>query len=101
MKYLFAGIGSLLLLIAVIVGANTLVKPKLTLDENSFFRKFFKDPSSYLLKQITAISGLSSEEVESGRIYKCSRILDFFSIVREMEGDLPRLKNYNGDITFQ
>ena len=33
MKYLFAGIGSLLLLIAVIVGANTLVKPKLTLDE--------------------------------------------------------------------
>ena len=34
MKYLFAGIGSLSLLIAVVVGANTLVKSKLVPDES-------------------------------------------------------------------
>ena len=34
MKYLIAGIGSLSLLIAVVVGANTLVKSKLVPDES-------------------------------------------------------------------
>ena len=35
MKYLFAGIGSLSLLIAVVVGADTLVKSKLATDESA------------------------------------------------------------------
>ena len=87
MKYLFAGIGSLSLLIAVVVGANTLVRPKLATDESATDAMIvFKSPTC-------GCCSLWIDHVEDNKFHTEARDVSNLNLIKIEKGVSPQYQS--------